>query len=72
LIAPGSNAARHELSTVTCSRHAIPTTSGRRRRQHPLDASLPTSHGCIRITTAAMDRLSDRLPVGTPMLVYRR
>jgi Putative peptidoglycan binding domain/L,D-transpeptidase catalytic domain len=31
----------------------------------------PASHGCIRITTAAMDRLFDRLPVGTPMLVYR-
>jgi len=31
----------------------------------------PASHGCIRITTAAMDRWYDRLPVGTPMLVYR-
>jgi lipoprotein-anchoring transpeptidase ErfK/SrfK len=31
----------------------------------------PASHGCIRITTAAMDRLFDRLPVGTSMLVYR-
>jgi lipoprotein-anchoring transpeptidase ErfK/SrfK len=31
----------------------------------------PASHGCIRITTTAMDRLFDRLPVGTPMLVYR-
>jgi N-acetylmuramoyl-L-alanine amidase len=31
----------------------------------------PASHGCIRITTAAMDRLFDKLPVGTPMLVYR-
>jgi peptidoglycan hydrolase-like protein with peptidoglycan-binding domain len=31
----------------------------------------PASHGCIRITTAAMDRLFHRLPVGTPMLVYR-
>jgi hypothetical protein len=31
----------------------------------------PASHGCIRITTVAMDRLFDRLPVGTPMLVYR-
>jgi peptidoglycan hydrolase-like protein with peptidoglycan-binding domain len=31
----------------------------------------PASHGCIRITIAAMDRLYDRLPVGTPMLVYR-
>ena len=31
----------------------------------------PASHGCIRITIAAMDRWFDRLPVGTPMLVYR-
>jgi lipoprotein-anchoring transpeptidase ErfK/SrfK len=31
----------------------------------------PASHGCIRITTTAMDRWYDRLPVGTPMLVYR-
>jgi hypothetical protein len=28
--------------------------------------AFPASHGCIRITTAV-----DRLPVGTPMLVYR-
>jgi lipoprotein-anchoring transpeptidase ErfK/SrfK len=31
----------------------------------------PASHGCIRITTTAMDRLYDRLVLGTPMLVYR-
>jgi lipoprotein-anchoring transpeptidase ErfK/SrfK len=31
----------------------------------------PASHGCIRITTTSMDALYDRLPVGTPMLVYR-
>jgi lipoprotein-anchoring transpeptidase ErfK/SrfK len=31
----------------------------------------PASHGCIRITTTAMDRWFARLPVGTPMLVYR-
>src|SRR6266545_6513115 len=31
----------------------------------------PASHGCIRITTTAMDRLYDRLALGTPMLVYR-
>jgi N-acetylmuramoyl-L-alanine amidase len=31
----------------------------------------PASHGCIRITTTAMDRWYARLPVGTPMLVYR-
>jgi Putative peptidoglycan binding domain/L,D-transpeptidase catalytic domain len=30
----------------------------------------PASHGCIRITTTAMDRWFDRLPTGTPMLVY--
>ncbi|MFL6102940.1 MAG: peptidoglycan-binding protein [Actinomycetes bacterium] len=30
----------------------------------------PASHGCIRITTTAMDRWYNRLPVGTPMLVY--
>jgi peptidoglycan hydrolase-like protein with peptidoglycan-binding domain len=33
--------------------------------------AFPASHGCIRITIAAMDRLFARLPVGTPMLVYR-
>jgi peptidoglycan hydrolase-like protein with peptidoglycan-binding domain len=33
--------------------------------------AFPASHGCIRITIAAMDRLFTRLPVGTPMLVYR-
>jgi N-acetylmuramoyl-L-alanine amidase len=33
--------------------------------------AFPASHGCIRITIAAMDRLFSRLPVGTPMLVYR-
>jgi lipoprotein-anchoring transpeptidase ErfK/SrfK len=37
----------------------------------PSVPALPASHGCIRITTVAMDRLFDRLPVGTPMLVYR-
>ena len=31
----------------------------------------PASHGCIRITIAAMDRWFDKLPVGTPMQVYR-
>ncbi|MFL5881539.1 MAG: peptidoglycan-binding protein [Actinomycetota bacterium] len=31
----------------------------------------PASHGCIRVTTTAMDRWYNRLPVGTPMLVYR-
>jgi N-acetylmuramoyl-L-alanine amidase len=31
----------------------------------------PASHGCIRITTIAMDRWYAKLPVGTPMLVYR-
>jgi lipoprotein-anchoring transpeptidase ErfK/SrfK len=31
----------------------------------------PASHGCIRITTTAMDRWFAKLPVGTPMLVYR-
>ena len=37
----------------------------------PSVPAFPASHGCVRITTAAMDRLFDRLPVGTPMLVYR-
>jgi peptidoglycan hydrolase-like protein with peptidoglycan-binding domain len=37
----------------------------------PSVPAFPASHGCIRITTVAMDRLFDRLPVGTPMLVYR-
>ncbi len=31
----------------------------------------PASHGCIRITTTAMDKLYDRLALDTPMLVYR-
>ena len=31
----------------------------------------PASHGCIRITITAMDRWFNKLPVGTPMLVYR-
>jgi peptidoglycan hydrolase-like protein with peptidoglycan-binding domain len=31
----------------------------------------PASHGCIRITITAMDRWFAKLPVGTPMLVYR-
>jgi len=31
----------------------------------------PASHGCIRITTTAMDRWYAKLPVGTPMFVYR-
>jgi N-acetylmuramoyl-L-alanine amidase len=31
----------------------------------------PASHGCIRITTTAMDRWYAKLPVGTPFLVYR-
>lgn len=31
----------------------------------------PASHGCVRLTMASMDRLYDRLPVGTPVLVYR-
>jgi peptidoglycan hydrolase-like protein with peptidoglycan-binding domain len=37
----------------------------------PSVPAFPASHGCIRITTTAMDRLFNRLPVGTPMLVYR-
>jgi peptidoglycan hydrolase-like protein with peptidoglycan-binding domain len=31
----------------------------------------PASHGCIRVTTTAMDRWYAKLPVGTPMFVYR-
>ncbi len=31
----------------------------------------PASHGCIRITTTAMDGLYDRLALGTPLQVYR-
>ena len=31
----------------------------------------PASHGCIRITSTAMDCWYAKLPVGTPMLVYR-
>jgi peptidoglycan hydrolase-like protein with peptidoglycan-binding domain len=31
----------------------------------------PASHGCIRVTITAMNRWYAKLPVGTPMLVYR-
>jgi peptidoglycan hydrolase-like protein with peptidoglycan-binding domain len=31
----------------------------------------PASHGCVRLTMASMNRLYDRLPVGTGVLVYR-
>jgi N-acetylmuramoyl-L-alanine amidase len=31
----------------------------------------PASHGCIRVTITAMNRWYPKLPVGTPMLVYR-
>jgi lipoprotein-anchoring transpeptidase ErfK/SrfK len=31
----------------------------------------PASHGCVRLTMASMNRLYDRLPVGTRVLVYR-
>ena len=31
----------------------------------------PASHGCVRLTMASMNRLYDRLPVGTQVLVYR-
>jgi lipoprotein-anchoring transpeptidase ErfK/SrfK len=31
----------------------------------------PASHGCVRLTMASMNRLYPRLPVGTPVLVYR-
>jgi hypothetical protein len=31
----------------------------------------PASHGCVRLTMASMNRLAPRLPVGTPVLVYR-
>jgi peptidoglycan hydrolase-like protein with peptidoglycan-binding domain len=30
----------------------------------------PASHGCVRVSMAAMDYLWPRLPVGTPVLVY--
>jgi len=32
--------------------------------------SYPASHGCVRVSMAAMDYLWDRLPIGTPVLVY--
>jgi Putative peptidoglycan binding domain/L,D-transpeptidase catalytic domain len=31
----------------------------------------PASHGCVRVTMASMNRLAPRLPIGTPVLVYR-
>jgi len=37
----------------------------------PAVPPFPASHGCIRITIAAMNTLYDHLPVGTPVLVYR-
>jgi peptidoglycan hydrolase-like protein with peptidoglycan-binding domain len=46
-------------------------TGGYALHGSPSVPAFPASHGCIRITTTAMDRLFDRLPVGTPMLVYR-
>ena len=30
----------------------------------------PASHGCVRITVPAMDRLYDLLTVGTPVHIY--
>jgi peptidoglycan hydrolase-like protein with peptidoglycan-binding domain len=30
----------------------------------------PASHGCVRVSMAAMDYLWGRLPIGTPVLVY--
>lgn len=30
----------------------------------------PASHGCVRVSMAAMDYLWPRLPIGTPVLVY--
>lgn len=32
--------------------------------------SYPASHGCVRVSMAAMDYLWSRLPIGTPVLVY--
>ncbi len=32
--------------------------------------SYPASHGCVRVSMAAMDYLWPRLPIGTPVLVY--
>ncbi|MEX0790492.1 MAG: peptidoglycan-binding protein, partial [Actinomycetota bacterium] len=32
--------------------------------------SRPASHGCVRVSMAAMDYLWPRLPIGTPVLVY--
>src|SRR6266540_3168246 len=31
----------------------------------------PASHGCVRVTIAAMDRLYNGVPVGMPVKVYR-
>jgi lipoprotein-anchoring transpeptidase ErfK/SrfK len=30
----------------------------------------PASHGCVRITDPAMDRLYDLLRIGTPVTIY--
>jgi peptidoglycan hydrolase-like protein with peptidoglycan-binding domain len=37
---------------------------------YPNVPSYPASHGCVRVSMAAMDYLWPRLPIGTPVLVY--
>lgn len=37
---------------------------------YPRVPAHPASHGCVRVTMAAMDYLWDELPVGTPVWVY--
>ena len=56
------------------ARPPLPPGLLHRRLRPPRRAPVPpfpASHGCIRITTTAMDRWFAKLPVGTPMLVYR-
>jgi peptidoglycan hydrolase-like protein with peptidoglycan-binding domain len=46
-------------------------TGGYALHGSPSVPPFPASHGCIRVTMDAMNRLWPRLPVGTPLLVYR-
>ena len=38
----------------------------------PSVPTYPASHGCVRVTNPAMDRLYSQLPIGTPIALYRR
>ncbi|MFA9431858.1 L,D-transpeptidase family protein [Egicoccus sp. AB-alg2] len=38
---------------------------------YPSVPSYPASHGCVRVPNASMNRMWSRLPVGTPVHIYR-